>query len=133
MTIVVPNTGEGIALGLLVNKYVGENLVYRLFTNNITPSETDTTATYTEATGGGYGAITLTGSSWTVTLGAPSNASYAQQTYTFTGPLTTNPDVRGYFVTRATTGDLVLAETFTVFTPAASGDTLKITPTITAD
>ncbi len=133
MTIVVCNNGESIALGYLVNKNTPENLVYRLFTNNITPAETDTAGTFTEATGGGYAAITLTGASWTVTPGAPSSAAYAQQTWTFTGPLTTNPDIRGYYVTRATTGDLVYAETFTVFTPAASGDNLKITPTITAD
>ena len=133
MALLVPNTGEVIALSYLVNKTASENLVYRLFTNNITPSETDTAATYTEATGGGYASATLAGSSWTVTGGAPSSATYAQQTYTFTGALTTNPDIRGYYVTRATTGDLVLAETFTVFTPTTNGDNIKLTPTITAD
>lgn len=133
MALLVPNTGEVIALSLLVNKTSPENLVYRLFTNNVTPAETDTAASYTEATGGGYAAITMTGASWTVTGGAPSVASYSQQTYTFTGVLTTNPDIRGYFVTQATSGTLVLAETFTVFTPAASGDNIKLTPQITAD
>lgn len=133
MTIMVPNTGEVIALGCLVNKSTPENLVLRLFTNNITPAETDTAATYTEATGGGYSAITLTGSSWTVTGGAPSSATYAQQTFTFTGALTTNPDIHGYFYTQTTSGTLVASETFTVFTPANNGDNIKITPTITAD
>lgn len=131
--IVVPNTGEVIALSYLVNKAVPENLVYRLFTNNITPSETDTTATYTEAAGGGYGSIALTGANWSVTGGAPSVAAYAQQTWAFTGALTGNPTIYGYFATRATSGDLVLAETFTSFTPAASGDSIKLTPQITAD
>lgn len=133
MTILVPNTGEVIALSYLVNKSVPENLVYRLFATNITPAETDTAGTYTEAAGGGYSAITLTGSSWTVTGGAPSTASYAQQTYTFTGVLTTNTTIYGYYVTRSTTGDLVLAETFTSFTPATNGDNIKLTPQITAD
>lgn len=133
MPIVVQNNGEVIALGCLVNKTAPENLVYRLFTNNITPSETDTAATYVEATGGGYAAATLSGASWTITPGAPSSATYAQQTFTFTGPLTTNPDVRGYYVTRATSNDLVLSETFAVFTPTNNGDNIKITPTITAD
>ena len=131
--IVVPNTGEVIALAYLVNKQAPENLIYRYFTNNITPSETDTTATYTEAAGGGYAAMTLTGPSWTVTGGAPSQAAYAQQTTTFSGALTGNATIYGYFVTRATSGDLVLAETFTSFTPAASGDQIKLTPQITAD
>lgn len=133
MALLVPNTGEVIALSLLVNKTSPENLVYRLFATNITPAETDTAGTYTEAAGGGYSALTLTGASWTVTGGAPSNAAYAQQTYTFTGALTTNATIYGYYVTQATSGTLVLAETFTSFTPAANGDNIKLTPQITAD
>jgi hypothetical protein len=133
MTIMVPNSGEVIALSYLVNKATPENLVYRFFTNNITPSETDTAATYTEAAGGGYAAMNLAGANWAVSGGAPSTATYAQQTTTFTGPLTGNTTIYGYFATRATSGDLVLAETFTSFTPAASGDNIKLTPTITAD
>jgi hypothetical protein len=133
MTIMVPNTGEVIALAYLVNKQAPENLVYRLFATNITPAETDTAASYTEAAGAGYAALTLTGASWSVTGGAPSTASYAQQTWTFTGALTTNGTIYGYYVTRATTGDLVLAETFASFTPAANGDNLKLTPQISAD
>lgn len=133
MALLVPNTGEVIALSLLVNKGTPENLVYRLFATNVTPAETDTAASYTEAAGGGYAAITMTGASWTVTAGAPSTAAYAQQTYTFTGVLTTNATIYGYFVTQATSGILVLAETFTSFTPAANGDNIKLTPQITAD
>ncbi|MEH6435784.1 hypothetical protein [Massilia sp. DD77] len=132
--LVVPNTGEVIALSYLVNKYgTTENLVYGLFTNNITPAETDTLATYTEAAGGGYASIALTGANWTVTGGAPSAAAYAQQTWNFSGALTGNATIYGYFAKRATSGDLVLAETFTPFTPAASGDQIKLTPQITAD
>ena len=133
MTIMVPNTGEVIALQYLVNKATPENLVYKLFATNVTPAETDTAASYTEAAGGGYAAKTLTGSSWGVTGGAPSSASYAQQTWTFTGPLTTNTTVYGYFVIRASSLDLVLAETFTSFVPTNNGDQILLTPTITAD
>lgn len=133
MALLVPNTGEVIALSLLVNKTSPENLVYRLFATNVTPAETDTAASYTEAAGGGYSAITMTGASWTVTGGAPSTAAYAQQTYTFTGALTTNTTISGYYVTQASSGVLVLAETFTSFTPAANGDNIKLTPQITAD
>ncbi len=134
MTILVPNTGEVIALSLLVNKIAAaEDLKYCLFATNITPAETDTSATYTLAAGGGYADKTLTGASWTVTAGAPTSAAYAQQTWTFTGPLTTNGTIYGYIAKRATTGDLVFAETFTSFTPAANGDNILLTPTITAD
>lgn len=133
MALTVQNNGEVVALSYLVNKTTPENLVLRFFTNNITPSETDTAATYTEANGGGYAAVNLTGASWTVTAGAPSSATYAQQTFTFTGPLTGNQNIYGYYFTRATTGDIILSEAFAVFTPAASGDNIKITPAITAD
>lgn len=134
MTIVVPNGGEVIALGYMVNKTgLTENLIYHYFTNNITPSETDTAGTYTEAAGGGYAAFTCTGSSWTITAGAPSTAAYAQQTQTFTGALTGTASIYGYYVTRATSGDLLFAEAFAVYTPAASGDFIKLTPQVTAD
>jgi hypothetical protein len=134
MTILVPNTGEVIALEYLTNKVAAsQDLIYRLFATNITPAETDTAGTYTEAAGGGYASKTMTGASWAVTGGAPSSAAYAQQTWTFTGALTTNATIYGYYVTRASAGDLVLAETFTSFTPAANGDNIKLTPTITAD
>jgi len=134
MTILVPNTGEVIALSYLTNKVaIPENLVYKLFATNVTPAETDTAVSYTEAAGGGYAAKTLTGANWTVTGGAPSSAAYAAQTYTFTGALTTNATIYGYFVIRATTLDLVLAETFSSFTPANNGDNIVLTPQITAD
>jgi hypothetical protein len=134
MTILVPNTGEVIALQYLTNKVATpENLVYKLFATNVTPAETDTAASYTEAAGGGYASKTLTGANWTVTGGAPSNASYAAQTWTFTGALTTNPTIYGYFAIRATSLDLVLAETFTSFTPANNGDNIVLTPQITCD
>lgn len=134
MALLVPNDGEAIALGYLVGKTTTvRDLVYNLFATNVTPAETDTAASYTAATGGGYAAKTLTGASWTISEGAPTEASYAQQTWTFTGALTTNATIYGYFVTRATDADLVLAETFTSFTPANNGDQILLTPKITAD
>lgn len=135
MTLLVCNNGEAVALKYLVNKDgLTENLVYRLYTNDITPAETDVAGTYTEASGGGYAAKTLTGSSWTVTPGAPSTAVYAQQAWTFTGALSGSAVVYGYFATRASSADLILAERLsTSYPPATNGDELRITPNITAD
>lgn len=134
MALLVPNTGENIALSYLVGKTTTvRDLVYKLFATNVTPAESDTHASYTVAAGGGYADKTLTGASWTVTNGAPTSAAYAQQTWTFTGALTTNGTVYGYYVLRATDGDLVLAEAFTSFTPANNGDQILLTPTITCD
>jgi hypothetical protein len=134
MTLLVPNVGENIALSYLVGKTTTvRDLIYNLFATNVTPAETDTAGSYTAAAGGGYAAKTLTGASWTVTNGAPTSAAYAQQTWTFTGALTTNGTVFGYYVTRVTDADLVLAETFTSFTPANNGDQILLTPQITCD
>jgi hypothetical protein len=132
MTLLVPNNGEGDAAAAFVNKSTLSDLVLRLFTNNITPSETDTAATYTEASGNSYGAITLTGASWTVTEGAPTQAAYAQQVFTFTGNL---GNVYGYFMTRSTGGRIALAERFSdgPYNIVNNGDQIKITPQITFD
>jgi hypothetical protein len=132
MALLVPNNGEGDMLAFIVNKSTPENLVLRLFTNDITPSESDTAATYTEASGNGYSAITLTGASWTITEGAPSTASYAEQTFTFTGAL---GNVYGYYLTRATSGRIAFAERFTgaPFAISTSGDQIKVTVQITLD
>ncbi len=107
----------------------GKDLTLKLFVTDVTPSDTSVAGDFTEATGGGYAAKTLSNASWTVTVGNdPSDAVYAQQTYTFTGALTTNPDIYGYFVVDAD-GTLVWAEKFaSTFTPANNGDALKITP-----
>lgn len=132
MALVVPNQGEQIALEAFVGKTAGQNLVLRLYTNDITPGETNTEATYTEASGNGYAAKTLTAASWTFTAGAPSNVAYAEQTFTFTGAL---GNVYGYYFTQVSSGLLVWAERFTSapFNIANNGDQIKITPQITLE
>jgi len=131
MALVVPNNGEGDALKAVVNHTAATNPILRIYTSNTTPAETDTAATYTEDTAGGYAAITLTGSSFTITEGAPSDATYAQQTFTYTAATT----AYGYFVTRTTSGRIAWAERFTSapFTIPSGGGTIKITPVLTAD
>ena len=107
----------------------GNNLTLKLYATNVTPLDTSTAGSFTEAAGGGYAAKTLTNGSWTVTPGNdPSDAVYAEQTFTFTGALTTNPVVYGYYIVDAD-GTLIYAELLPApFTPAVNGDQLKITP-----
>ena len=107
----------------------GNNLTMKLYCTNVTPADTNTAGSYTECAGGGYAAKTLTNGSWVVTTGNdPSDAVYAEQTYTFTGALTTNTTIYGYFVVDAD-GTLVWAELLgSTFTPANNGDNVKITP-----
>jgi hypothetical protein len=129
MPLVFPDAGENIVLEALVNKTAPQNLVLRLYTSNTTPGESDTAGTYTEATGNGYSAITLTGASWGAASGG--SISYAQQTFTFSGAL---GNVYGYYMTQASSGTLVYAERFSdgPYNIANNGDQIKITPTITA-
>jgi hypothetical protein len=129
MALVFPDVGENIVLEALVNKTAPQNLVLRLYTSDTTPGESDTAGTYTEATGNGYSAITLTGASWGAASGG--SIAYAQQTFTFSGAL---GNVYGYYMTQASSGTLVYAERFTdgPYNIANNGDQIKITPTITA-
>jgi hypothetical protein len=137
MALVLSDLGADQILKSYFNKSQpvgGNNLTLKLYTTNITPNPNggDTAAAYNaaEAAGPGYAAITLTAGSWTVTpANDPSDAVYAQQTFTFTGPLTsTAKDIYGYYVVDAD-GILIWAEKASgPFTPANNGDTYKITP-----
>lgn len=130
MALVFPDQGENMALEMVVNKTAAQNLILGLYKNDVTPGESDTEATYTEADFTGYSAKTLTGSSW----GAASSGSiaYAQQTFTSSANQSSQT-IYGYRLIQASSGKLVYAERFA--TPQAianNGDTIKITPTITA-
>lgn len=107
----------------------GHDLTIELFANNYTPIQTSTKAAFTAAAGGGYASKTLSNGSWTInSANDPSDAVYAEQVWTFTGALTTNPTIYGYYVYDAD-NTLLWAERFAVsYTPANNGDQLKITP-----
>jgi hypothetical protein len=132
MAIVLADVGADIILKAYFNNSWaagGKNLTLKLYTNNYTPLDTSVAGSFTEASGGGYAAKTLSNGSWTVTVGNdPSDAVYAQQTFTFTGELSGAASVYGYFVVDAD-GVLLLAEKFAYsFTPRYNGETLKVTP-----
>lgn len=131
MAILIPDVGEVKFLEAALGKTAAENLLLKLFVNDITPAEGDTAATYTVAAGGGYADKTLTTTSWgsAGTAAGVTSIAYAEQTFTFTGALTTNPTIYGYILVGATSGILYAAERAAAsFTPAANGDTYKVTP-----
>ena len=132
MTLLVPNNAEQIFLNLILNKSTPENLVIRLFSNNKTPAEGDLVGDYTEVSGGGYASQSLTPGSWTVSPGAPTQATHSLVSFGFTGAA---GNVYGYFVTQATSGALMWAERFTdgPYNIANNGDEIRITPRITLD
>ena len=108
------------------------NYQLRLYATNVTPDPNggDTAGTYTQAAGGGYAAIELAYGSATIANNNPSDIRWAEQTFTFTGALTTNGTIYGYYIVDCN-GVLVTSEkAASSFTPATSGDTYKVTPII---
>lgn len=65
--MVVTVDGEQITLEAALNKTAPQNLVLRLYSNNVTPANADVVGGYTEVSGNGYASLTLTGASWTYT------------------------------------------------------------------
>lgn len=132
MTLLVNNQGEGIILDNVTTKQAAENLILQLFTSDTTPAETDTEATYTEASGNGYAEEVLTPANWTTTTGAPTESVYPQVTFAFTGAL---GNVYGYMLVQVTSGKLVWSERFTngPYNVQNNGDEIKVTPKITLE
>jgi hypothetical protein len=130
---ILVNQGEDIMLQAVVNKLAGQNLVLKLFKSNTTPAEADTEASYTEADFTGYSAITLTGASWTATPGAPSQVTYAEQTFTSSADQTAQT-IYGYMLVQVTSAKLVAVERFaSSYVIQNNGDAIKVTPKITQD
>lgn len=131
MPLVVPTASENQMLETLLGIDAAEDLVLCLFVNNITPADTDVLGTYTEMSTLGYTNKTLAKASWSVTqVSGKAEASYAQQSWTFTSG--TAVTVYGYFLKRATTGDLWYSERFaTPHTVQNTGDTIRVTPKLT--
>lgn len=128
------NQGEQIMLEALVNKTAPQPLRLKLFKNNVTPAETDTEATYTEATFTGYADVALTAASWTISGTAPTSIDFAEQTFTSSANQTAQ-SIYGYYYVQQTSGKLVAVERFSdgPYSIANNGDAIKITPHVTQD
>jgi len=130
MAVVFTDAAEVIALKNYVNNTAPESLVLRLYSNNRSPSKTDVVGDYTEVTGNGYSATTLNPANFVFSSGDPTSAAYPQVTFTFTGAA---GNIYGYYVTRASSGDLQFANRFSnaPINIANNGDEIRITLTIT--
>jgi hypothetical protein len=130
MALILADVGADCFLKARFNDYwpASKDLTLRLFCNNATLADTTVASGLTQATGGGYAAKTLTCGSWVITPGNdPSDAIYPVQVFTFTGPLTTNLTIYGYYVTDDD-GVLQWAEMLAApFAPVSDGDRLSIT------
>lgn len=131
MSLLVPNTAQIYILNLLVN----QNLKLKLFSNNHTPGITDTVASLTEVTGGGYTEVTLAFANWDVTDGPPAVAIYdAFQDFEFTGVTGGPGTIYGYYITDNGETQLIWEERFpTVPLTPINGSLVRIKPRITLD
>lgn len=108
-----------------------EDVLLKLFTNDLTPDQDTILGDITEMTGHAYAAKTLSAASWTDSSGSGGVVkSYAKQTFTFTPTGTVT--VYGYFMVDATTGNLICVERFaTAQVITTADDDIKITPEMT--
>jgi len=130
MALLVPYVGEVEMLNRILNHSTPDDVVIHLYTNNATPAPGDTVGSYTQSTGTGYAAITLTGANWTIATNAgTTSATYAQVTFTYTGP---EPTVYGYYVTNNAGTVVMWAERFSdgPYAIPSGGGSVKITPKI---
>ena len=127
----VPDVGALAQLSRLLNNTwpTDKDLTLKLYTNNFTIEDNTIASDFTEATGGGYAAKTLANGSWTVSVsGGIAQGIYAQQVFTFSGPMIPNTVAYGYYVVDSD-GVLQWAETFSEpVSPVSAGNHIDITP-----
>lgn len=98
-----------------------------LFTDTNPITDSDTAASHTVATGGGYAARTFYPDAVSALSGGVPQAVWEEETFVFTGPLTGNPTIYGYRV--VSSGTLLWQELLSIpFTPANNLDALSIVP-----
>ena len=131
MALVCPDTAEVSMLKLITNNASNADLKLKLFTTDVTPDDDTVLVDLTEASGNGYAAKTLTGASWAISTSVGvTTASYAEQTFTFTGAL---GNVYGYFITNGAGDELLWCERFTdaPYDIVNNGDEINVTVKIT--
>lgn len=135
MAFLTVNVGEVLLLRYILNNTTPGDVQLHLYTNNLTPAETDTLSMYTESTAGGYTTYALPGAAWTfATSAGTSTATYARQTFSYT----TSETLYGYYLTNENFGggqQLIWAERFSTgpFTLPGIGGTIDIDPKIGLD
>lgn len=135
MAFITVDVGEVLLLKYMLNNVTPEDVQLHLYTNNVTPTESDDLTDYTESSATGYTPFALAGTAWTfATAGGTSSAIYARQTFTFS----TSETAYGYYLTNidgSSVDTLVWAERFTgaPYTVPTGGGTIDIDPKIVLD
>lgn len=133
MTLVIVNQGEEDFIDLIASVNYTLGLFKNDVTNGLTAGQIEalTELDFTEADFTGYSSIALTGGSWTTTPGDPTEATYAQQTFSSSADQTAQT-IYGYFIERTSDGALQYFEYFT--TPISvefNGEQIRVTPRLT--
>lgn len=125
MAMIVHQHGRGdILRGGLGGSISGA--ILRLFSNNITPAETDTVSAFTETTFTGYSAITL-GTSPTVSDASPATATYAGPHEFTSSAGSQSVTVYGAYINRATGSRIIASERFpSSFTIVNNGEKITV-------
>lgn len=128
MALKVPNEGELQLLDKMLKDAltVDENYILKLYRTDVTPGDTDTSASYTEANFTDYAAKTLTRAGWYAAAanGGVAESSYATQSWTCGASGNT---VFGYWVEGATSTDVLWSEKFGTARTLDDGDVLNLT------
>jgi hypothetical protein len=131
MALLVPNEGEAQMLAIILGKTPAETLNLKLYSNDVTPSETDTASTYTEVSGSGYAQVVFSPSDFTIVEGAPSIATPDAKTFSFTGAA---GYIYGYYVVGETSGKVYWVERFpATFNAQSYGDHIVMTTPLGLD
>lgn len=126
MSFIITQAGQLIFL----EASLSDTIKLRLYSNNRTPSSTDTISDYTEVSAAGYAEKTFTGDDWTIEIDELTDnyvAALDDQTFTMTETAT----VYGYFIT-SEDDTLILAERFPTAPQVldSDGGNIIITPQI---
>jgi len=128
MAVVTPTTGAARMLEHVMGISSAGTKKLRLYGNNYTPVGGSQSTHFTESTGAGYSAESMTASTWTISTTGSGIAIGSATARTFT--YTSGDTVYGYYVTSTGTTYLYFAEKFTdgPYTIPAGGGTVTITP-----
>lgn len=130
--ITAPNVGEVLLLKYMLNNTAPTDINIHLYTNNVTPAESDVLGTYTEATDPAYLAVSCPGASWTfATVLGTSSATHANISFSFS----TTASIYGAYATDSTNTYLLFSERFTAapLNFGSSGGNIELAPSISLE
>ncbi|MCE5292097.1 MAG: hypothetical protein LLG14_23040 [Nocardiaceae bacterium] len=131
MNMVIPNEGKTLALDRWLDPdgNPGEDWIVRLYSNNYTPVDSSTLASFTEATFTGYSAVLVEMNDWgaaSITTNVAYSTSSVTPSYTCTGG--GGQTVYGWYAEGATSGKVLAAQRFDTARSMTPGSVEELDP-----